>query len=206
MSKKALINIAIIASILIVVMNIVITRNDSTASSELNEEEYNKLLDDHFNEKTELKREIKELESNKKGLEEEIKKLKEAQTQTTEQQSAPPTETPKESVPQEQPKQEDSNPEPTPEQSIFINPMTNIDKATAMNKIKEQAKVDFPDDYMTQNYVRDEQSKAYDFLAAVKIDTQEQLNVINNALKDFPNDFMTAKYVYEEQMKALQQQ
>ncbi|KFM95652.1 hypothetical protein DJ93_5443 [Bacillus clarus] len=72
--------------------------------------------------------------------------------------------------------------------------------------MKEKAKQDFKDDYMTQNFVVDEQSKAFDFLNGIEIKSQEELNVIKNALKDFPNDFMTVKFVYEEQMKAKNKQ
>ena len=70
--------------------------------------------------------------------------------------------------------------------------------------MKEKAKQDFQDDYMTQNFVEDEQSKAFDFLNGVEIKSQEEL--MKKALGDFPNDFMTAKFVYEEQMKAKNKQ
>ena len=59
---------------------------------------------------------------------------------------------------------------------------------------------------MTQNFVAEEQSKAFDFLNSIEIKSQEELNVMKNALKDFSNDFMTAKFVYEEQMKAKNKQ
>ena len=84
--------------------------------------------------------------------------------------------------------------------------MKSINKTDAMNKVKEKAKQDFQDDYMTQNFVADEQSKAFDFLNGVEIKSKEELNVMKKALGDFPNDFMTAKFVYEEQMKAKNKQ
>ena len=84
--------------------------------------------------------------------------------------------------------------------------MKSINKTEAMNKVKEKAKKDFQDDYMTQNFVAEEQSKAFDFLNSIEIKSQEELNVMKNALKDFSNDFMTAKFVYEEQMKAKNKQ
>ncbi|AGG05006.1 hypothetical protein H175_233p153 (plasmid) [Bacillus thuringiensis serovar thuringiensis str. IS5056] len=59
---------------------------------------------------------------------------------------------------------------------------------------------------MTQNFVAGEQTKAYDFLYGVEIKSQEELNIMKNALRDFPNDFMTAKFVYEEQIKAMNKQ
>ncbi len=121
-------------------------------------------------------------------------------------------------VQQEQPKQEPQQPapaqqpekkeEPKPEQPTgsFENPMKSINKTEAMNKVKEKAKQDFQDDYMTQNFVAEEQSKAFDFLNSIEIKSQEELNVMKNALKDFSNDFMTTKFVYEEQMKAKNKQ
>ncbi|MED3621988.1 hypothetical protein P4503_28760, partial [Bacillus thuringiensis] len=65
---------------------------------------------------------------------------------------------------------------------------------------------DFPDDYSTQNYVANKQSKAFDYLNNIEIKSQEELNIINKALRDFPTDFSTAKYVYEKQMKAKGEQ
>ncbi|HDX9641168.1 TPA: hypothetical protein ACGXMH_005105 [Bacillus mobilis] len=90
--------------------------------------------------------------------------------------------------------------------SGFTNPIKNIDKAAAMNAVKEKAKKDFPDDYMTQNYVAEEQSKAFDHLNGIELKSQEELNVMKKVISDFPNDFMTTKYVYEEQMKAMNKQ
>lgn len=90
--------------------------------------------------------------------------------------------------------------------SGFTNPIKNIDKTTAMNAIKEKAKRDFPDDYMTQNFVADEQSKAFDYLNGIELKSQEELNVMKKVINDFPNDFMTTKYVYEEQIKAMNKQ
>ncbi|RWS39046.1 hypothetical protein EKA14_26465 [Bacillus mycoides] len=90
--------------------------------------------------------------------------------------------------------------------SVFTNPIKNIDKTAAMNAVKEKAKKDFPDDYMTQNYVAEEQAKAFDHLNGIELKSQEELNVMKNAISDFPNDFMTTKYVYEEQIKAMNKQ
>lgn len=84
--------------------------------------------------------------------------------------------------------------------------MKDINKTEAINRVKEKAKQDFKDDYMTQNFVASEQTKAYDFLYGIEIKSQEELNMMKNTLKDFSNDFMTAKFVYEEQMKTKNQQ
>lgn len=72
-----------------------------------------------------------------------------------------PTE-PKKEIKQEQPKQDVQQ-----SASGFINPIKNIDKTAAMNAVKEKAKKDFPEDYMTQNYVADEQSKAFDYINGI---------------------------------------
>ncbi|PGY09492.1 hypothetical protein [Bacillus cereus] len=108
---------------------------------------------------------------------------------------------PKKEIKQEQPKQDVQQ-----SASGFTNPIKNIDKTAAMNAVKEKAKKDFPDDYMTQNYVAEEQAKAFDHLNGIELKSQEELNVMKNAISDFPNDFMTTKYVYEEQIKAMNKQ
>ena len=71
--------------------------------------------------------------------------------------------------------------------TIFIN---------AMNAVKEKAKKDFQDDYMTQNYVADEPSKVFDYINGIELKSQEELNVMKKVINDFPNDFMTTEYVY----------
>ncbi|WP_445661748.1 hypothetical protein [Bacillus sp. FSL H8-0545] len=108
---------------------------------------------------------------------------------------------PKKEIKKEQPKQD-------VQQSVsgFTNPIKNIDQTAAMNAVKEKAKKDFPDDYMTQNYVAEGQDKAFDHLNGIELKSQEELNVMKNAIGDFPNDFMTTKYVYEEQIKAMNKQ
>ncbi|WP_422118090.1 hypothetical protein ACORE2_28805 (plasmid) [Bacillus thuringiensis] len=119
---------------------------------------------------------------------------------TKEEATTTPTE-PKKEIKQKQPKQDVQQ-----SASGFTNPIKNIDKTAAMNAVKEKAKKDFPDDYMTQNYVADEQSKAFDYLNGIELKSQEELNVMKKVINDFPNDFMTTKYVYEEQIKAMNKQ
>lgn len=72
-----------------------------------------------------------------------------------------------------------------------------------MNAVKEKAKKDFPD---TQNYLADEQSKAFDYLNGIELKSQEEVNVMKKVINDFPNNFMPTKYVYEEQIKAMNKQ
>lgn len=175
------------------------TENATTSSGNTyTEAEYNKLVDEHVKEKEKLKESISALESKNKTLDAEVKKLKE-ELAKKEQASA-------QTVTQEQPKKEEPKKEQEQSTGAFANPVKSIDKASAMNKVKEKAKQDFPNDYMTQNFVADEQSKAFDFLNGVEIKSQEELNVMKKAIGDFPNDFMTAKFVYEEQMKAKSKQ
>lgn len=213
MNKKKIFGALIGIVALFVIINVVVMKEKTTSTSEkmYSEKEYNKLVDEHFEETQKLKSDMSVLETEKKSLDEQVKKLKD-ELAKKEQQVA------QQSVQQEQPKQEPQQPapaqqpekkeEPKPEQptGAFENPMKSINKTEAMNKVKEKAKKDFQDDYMTQNFVAEEQSKAFDFLNSIEIKSQEELNVMKNALKDFSNDFMTAKFVYEEQMKAKNKQ
>ncbi len=213
MNKKKIFAALIGIVALFVIINVVVTKEKTTSTSEkmYSEKEYNKLVDEHFEETQKLKSDMSVLETEKKSLDEQVKKLKDELAKKEQQVAQQP-------VQQEQPKQEPQQPapaqqlekkeEPKPEQptGAFENPMKSINKTEAMNKVKEKAKQDFQDDYMTQNFVAEEQSKAFDFLNGVEIKSQEELNVMKKALGDFPNDFMTAKFVYEEQMKAKNKQ
>ncbi|MFD3215663.1 hypothetical protein [Bacillus sp. BR_7a] len=211
MSKKKIFAALIGIVALLVIINVVITKGKTTSTSEkmYTEKEYNKLVDEHFEEMQKLKSDKSLLETENKSLDAQVKKLKDELAKKEQQVAQQP-------VQQEQTKQEPQQPAPQPEKKeepkpeqptgAFENPMKSINKTDAMNKVKEKAKQDFQDDYMTQNFVADEQSKAFDFLNGVEIKSQEELNVMKKALGDFPNDFMTAKFVYEEQMKAKNKQ
>lgn len=148
--------------------------------------------DDKSKEIDKLKGDISLLETQNKTLDAEVKRLKEESKRETQQPAAQPEK-------KEEPKQQQST-------GSFANPVKDINKTEAINRVKEKAKQDFKDDYMTQNFVASEQTKAYDFLYSIEIKSQEELNMMKNALKDFPNDFMTSKFVYEEQMKTKNQQ
>lgn len=211
MSKKKIFAALIGIVALLVIINVVITKGKTTSTSEkmYTEKEYNKLVDEHFEEMQKLKSDKSVLETENKSLDAQVKKLKDELAKKEQQVAQQP-------VKQEQTKQEPQQPAPQPEKKeepkpeqptgAFENPMKSINKTDAMNKVKEKAKQDFQDDYMTQNFVADEQSKAFDFLNGVEIKSKEELNVMKKALGDFPNDFMTAKFVYEEQMKAKNKQ
>lgn len=211
MSKKKIFAALIGIVALLVIINVVITKGKTTSTSEkmYTEKEYNKLVDEHFEEMQKLKSDKSVLETENKSLDAQVKKLKDELAKKEQQVAQQP-------VQQEQTKQEPQQPAPQPEKKeepkpeqptgAFENPMKSINKTDAMNKVKEKAKQDFQDDYMTQNFVADEQSKAFDFLNGVEIKSQEELNVMKKALGDFPNDFMTAKFVYEEQIKAKNKQ
>ena len=211
MSKKKIFAALIGIVALLVIINVVITKGKTTSTSEkmYTEKEYNKLVDEHFEEMQKLKSDKSVLETENKSLDAQVKKLKDELAKKEQQVAQQP-------VQQEQTKQEPQQPAPQPEKKeepkpeqptgAFENPMKSINKTDAMNKVKEKAKQDFQDDYMTQNFVADEQSKAFDFLNSIEIKSQEELNVMKKALGDFPNDFMTAKFVYEEQMKAKNKQ
>lgn len=182
--------------------------NKEQTASHLKSDTIYQETDDKSKEIDKLKGDISLLETQNKTLDAEVKKLKEELAKKEQQ------------APQEQPKKEDVKPEPQqpaaqpekkdePKQQStgsFVNPVKDINKTEAINRVKEKAKQDFKDDYTTQNYVANEQTKAFDFLYGIEIKSQEELNIMKNALKDFPNDFMTAKFVYEEQMKAKNQQ
>lgn len=211
MNKKKIFAALIGIVVLLVIINVVVTKGKTASTSEkmYTEKEYNKLVDEHFEEMQKLKSDKSVLETENKSLDAQVKKLKDELAKKEQQVAQQP-------VQQEQPKQEPQQPAPQPEKKeepkpeqptgAFANPVKSINKTDAMNKVKEKAKQDFQNDYMTQNFVADEQSKAFDFLNGIEIKSQEELNVMKNALKDFPNDFMTAKFVYEEQMKAKNKQ
>ncbi len=145
---------------LFVIINVVVTKEKTTSTSEkmYSEKEYNKLVDEHFEETQKLKGDMSVLETEKKSLDEQVKKLKDELAKKEQQVAQQPEK-------KEEPKTE----QPT---GAFENPMKSINKTEAMNKVKEKAKKDFQDDYMTQNFVAEEQSKVFDFLNSIEIKSQ----------------------------------
>jgi hypothetical protein len=66
-----------------------------------------------------------------------------------------------------------------------------------INKIKEIAKKDWPEDYSTQEYWINEQMKAYEYMKQIPDD-----KIKRKAERDWPYDFTTQKYWYNEQLEA----
>ncbi|KOS08151.1 hypothetical protein AM493_01195 [Flavobacterium akiainvivens] len=64
-------------------------------------------------------------------------------------------------------------------------------------KLKERAKRDWPDDYVTQEFWVNEQLDAYDYMLKI-----EENSIKKKAQQDWPLDFVTQKFWYNEQIEA----
>ena len=73
------------------------------------------------------------------------------------------------------------------------------EKSEIQEKLKENAKKDFPDNYTAQEYWVKEQLEAYDYMLTIPDGTIKQ-----KAQKDWPGDYVSQKYLYDEQIKAKQ--
>ncbi|WP_295204243.1 hypothetical protein [uncultured Chryseobacterium sp.] len=79
------------------------------------------------------------------------------------------------------------------------NAITDPKKLATIEKLKEKAKKDWPNDYSTQEFWINEQIEAYDYM-----ETIEDNAIKKQAQKDWPLDFSTQKFWYEEQVEAKQ--
>jgi hypothetical protein len=70
-------------------------------------------------------------------------------------------------------------------------------RTEVLKKLKEKAAIDFPDDYITQEYWYNEQVAAYDYMVTLPDD-----EIKRKAQRDFPLDFITQKYWYHQEMDA----
>lgn len=95
---------------------------------------------------------------------------------------------PKEEAPKEAPKP--------------VNIIQSIPEADAIQHIKDQAKIDWATDFEEQKYIIGEQTKAYNQLKALVIDTPEKEMILNQAHNDWGYDFEETLYIYNEQLKA----
>lgn len=71
------------------------------------------------------------------------------------------------------------------------------DKEIIKEKLKEKAKRDWPNDYMTQEFWMNEQLDAYDYMLGI-----EENSIKKQAQRDWPLDFITQKFWYDEQIEA----
>lgn len=83
-----------------------------------------------------------------------------------------------------------------------INIIQTIPEADAIQHIKDQAKIDWATDFEEQRYIIGEQTKAYQNLKALVIDTPEKEMILNQAHNDWGYDFEETLYIYNEQLKA----
>lgn len=75
----------------------------------------------------------------------------------------------------------------------------DVDKKTR-DKIKEVAKQNWPDDYVTQEFWIKEQMAAFRHMKEIRDDDK----IKQEAQKSWPLDFVTQKFWYYEQLKAKQ--
>jgi hypothetical protein len=78
-----------------------------------------------------------------------------------------------------------------------IEVQTDPQKEAVINKLKEKAKKDWPNDYSTQEFWVNEQIEAYDYMKTIQDNP-----IKRQAQKDWPLDFSTQKFWYEEQIEA----
>jgi hypothetical protein len=70
-------------------------------------------------------------------------------------------------------------------------------KEAILEKLKEKARRDWPNDYTTQEFWINEQVECYEYMKTI-----EGNSIKRQAEKDWPLDFSTQKFWYEEQVEA----
>jgi hypothetical protein len=73
----------------------------------------------------------------------------------------------------------------------------NSEKELIINKLKSKAKIDWPNDFTTQEYWLNEQIEDYEYMLTI-----EDNSIKRQAQRDWPLDFSTQKYWYNEQIEA----
>jgi hypothetical protein len=116
----------------------------------------------------------------------------------TEQEAAPAATEQEEPAATPAPKQE----EPAPAPKAPINIITTLDEADAIQHIKDNAKADWATDFEEQQFVINEQTKAYNDLKALVIDTDIKEQILDQAHSDWGYDFEETLFIYNEQLKA----
>ncbi|MGQ0440747.1 hypothetical protein ACT4UT_30455, partial [Bacillus sp. B-TM1] len=133
MSKKKIFAALIGIVALLVIINVVITKGKTTSTSEkmYTEKEYNKLVDEHFEEMQKLKSDKSVLETENKSLDAQVKKLKDELAKKEQQVAQQP-------VKQEQTKQEPQQPAPQPEKKEEPKPEQTKQENTKQENTKQE--------------------------------------------------------------------
>lgn len=90
----------------------------------------------------------------------------------------------------------------TTENEIVINSepdKNNTERDAIIQKLKEKAKRDWPNDFTTQEFWFNEQIEAYEYMLSI-----ENNEIKSKAQQDWPLDFTTQKFWYNEQIEAQQ--
>lgn len=119
--------------------------------------------------------------------------------------ATPQIETKVDKIPAAAPIEEKTAEEEAPKQEAPkapINIITTLNEADAIQHIKDNAKADWATDFEEQRFVIGEQTKAYNDLKALVIDTPEKELILNQAHSDWGYDFEETLFIYNEQLKA----
>ncbi|MES2650629.1 MAG: hypothetical protein V4663_02760 [Bacteroidota bacterium] len=75
--------------------------------------------------------------------------------------------------------------------------MENSEKEFVINELKSKARIDWPNDFTTQEYWLNKQIEDYEYMLTI-----EDNSIKRQAQRDWPLDFSTQKYWYTEQIEA----
>jgi len=82
------------------------------------------------------------------------------------------------------------------------NVISELDVQEVKNKIKENAKEKWEDDYRMQKYEVNKQTEAFEQMITITVQNDDVETILTNAFSEWGNDFNMVRYEYNKQMKA----
>lgn len=89
-------------------------------------------------------------------------------------------------------------------QPKYANAIVEMNPADVKTKIESNAKSNWPEDYVMQNFEIGEQTDAYNRLLQIKIDSKEKQGILDRAFSNWRYDFLMIEFEYNEQVKAME--
>lgn len=90
------------------------------------------------------------------------------------------------------------------EKPKFVNAIAEMNPDDVAKTIKSHAKDNWPDDFIMQQFEIEEQTKAYEKLKLIKIDSAEKQGIMDRASSNWRYDFIMIEFEYTEQLKAME--
>ncbi len=99
---------------------------------------------------------------------------------------------------------EKSNPatDTTSDSGTYKNPIAELDSDKVKAEIMEKAKTKWPEDYVMQEHLLQQETESFNNLSKLTIDSKVKEDILNKVIQDWPDDYHMMEFLYKEHLEA----